>query len=93
MRFAPTCGAGTSPGEFGEIKAGSHALVFYRLPPITGNQPIFLAFDRSGNLWFTTPNNSKIGEFNPGTGQFVGQWSVTPGSGPWDLAISENAVW
>ena len=91
--FAPTCGSGTPPGEIGEIKAASHALAFYRLPAITGNQPIFLAFDSSGDLWFTTPNNSKIGEFNPGTGHFVGQWSVTPGSGPWDLAISGNALW
>jgi streptogramin lyase len=91
--FAPTCSANAGPGQIGEIKASSHAVVFYPLPSISGNQPIFLAFDDSGNLWFTTPNNSMIGEFNPSTGQFVGQWPVTAGSGPWDLAFAGGKLW
>jgi streptogramin lyase len=91
--FAPTCAANTPPGQIGEIKASSHAIVLYTLPNISGNQPIFLAFDGSGNLWFTTPNNSMIGEFDPLTGLFVGQWSVTAGSGPWDLTFAGGKVW
>jgi len=91
--FAPTCPAGTPPGQIGELKAFSHVVVFYTLPNIPGNQPIFLAFDRSGDLWFTTPNNSKIGEFRPSAGKFIGQWAVTAGSGPWDLTFSNRTIW
>jgi streptogramin lyase len=91
--FAPTCPANTPPGQIAEIKASSHALAFYTLPNIAGNQPIFLAFDGSGNIWFTTPNNSMIGEFKPSTGAFVGQWPVAAGSGPWDLTFANGSVW
>lgn len=91
--FGPTCPVGTPPGQIGELKRSSHAIVRYPLPDIPGNQPIFPAFDRSGNLWFTTPGNSKIGEFRPSTRRFVGQWSVTPGSGPWDLTFSGRTIW
>lgn len=91
--FEPTCPAGTPPGQIGELKAYSHAIVFHTLPNRAGNQPIFLAFDGQGNLWFTTPNNSRIGEFRPSTGKFIGQWAVTGGSGPWDLTFSDRTIW
>jgi streptogramin lyase len=91
--FAPSCAPSAGPGQIGEIKASSQMVVLYTLPNISGNQPIFLAFDPSGNLWFTTPDNSMIGEFNPSTGQFVGQWPVTAGSGPWDLTFAGGQIW
>jgi streptogramin lyase len=92
--FAPTCGSSTPPGQLGEFLAGSNAVRFYRLPNISGNQPIFVALDSAGNVWFTTPNNSMIGAFNPTTQSFVGQWAVTPGSGPWDLAFDQTGkIW
>jgi streptogramin lyase len=91
--FEPTCSASAGPGQIGELTASSQTLAFYTLPNISGNQPIFLAFDGSGNLWFTTPDNSMIGEFNPSTGEFVGQWPVTPGSGPWDLTFVDGKIW
>src|SRR4051794_14191610 len=85
--FAPTCAANTPPGQIVKLDPSTGAFTYYTLPDVHGNQPIFLAFDGSGNLWFTTPNNDMIGEFNPSTGTFVGQWPVTPGSGPWDLTF------
>jgi len=91
--FAPTCAANTQPGQLGELDVASHTLEFHRLPNIAGNQPIFLAFDGSGKLWFTTPDNSMIGEFNPSASRFVGQWPVTAGSGPWDLVASGGKIW
>jgi streptogramin lyase len=91
--FAPTCPANTPTGQIGEIKASSHAIVLYTLPNIAGNQPIFLTFDGAGKLWFTTPNNDMIGEFDPSSRLFVGQWAVTPGSGPWDLTIAGGKIW
>ncbi|MFL5830029.1 MAG: IPT/TIG domain-containing protein [Solirubrobacteraceae bacterium] len=91
--FAPTCSPNAGVGQIGELTASSHQLVFHKLPSVSGNQPAFLAFDGSGNLWFTTPANSMIGEFSPSSGQFVGQWPVTPGSGPWDLTVTGGKVW
>src|SRR3984893_3865013 len=91
--FAPKCPASTAPGQIGKLKASSHTFAFFTLPNITGNQPIFLALDGSGNIWFTTPNNSMIGEFNPSTGQFIGQWPVTAGTGPWDLTFAGGKIW
>jgi streptogramin lyase len=91
--FTPTCPAETPPGQIGELDRSSGRFRQYRLPDIPGNQPIFLAFDRSGNLWFTTPNNSMIGEFRPWTRRFAGQWPVTAGSGPWDLTFANGRLW
>jgi streptogramin lyase len=91
--FAPTCPADARPGQIGKFDPSSGTFTHYWLPEIPGNQPIFVAFDGLGNLWFTTPDNSMIGEFSPATETFIGQWPVTPGSGPWDLAFSNGQLW
>jgi streptogramin lyase len=91
--FGQNCSSTTPPGQIGEIVATTQAINFYTLPNLSGNQPCFVALDGSGNVWFTTPNNAMIGEFNPSTHTFVGQWSVTSGSGPWDLTVSNGKIW
>jgi streptogramin lyase len=91
--FESTCGAGSRPGQIGELELPSHRVALYTLPKIRGNQPIFVAFDQRGNLWFTTPDNDKIGEFDPVKRRFVGQWSVTAESAPWDLVFAEGRIW
>ncbi|WIG58453.1 MAG: hypothetical protein OJF49_001199 [Ktedonobacterales bacterium] len=91
--FAPTCSASAGRGQIGEYIPSTGAVRLFMLPNISGNQPIFVAFDGAGNLWFTTPNNSMIGEFSPSTQTFIGQWPVTPGSGPWDLTFSNGKLW
>lgn len=91
--FAPTCPPSATIGQIGELPAGSGSPVFWKLPNISGNQPIFVALDSSGNVWFTTPNNSMIGEFSPSTQTFIGQWPVTPNSGPWDLTFNNGKIW
>jgi streptogramin lyase len=91
--FAPTCSSSAPPGQLGVLTPSSGVAHFYTLPNITGNQPIFLALDAAGKIWFTTPNNSMIGEFDPTTRTFVGQWPVTSGSGPWDLTFSHGMIW
>jgi streptogramin lyase len=90
--FAPFCAEDTPPGQIVKLDPTTGAFTYYALPNRPGNQPIFVAFDGSGNLWFTTPNNSMIGKFNPSTGEF-GQWPVTPGSGPWDLTFANGQLW
>jgi streptogramin lyase len=91
--FAPRCDRRAQPGQIGELKRGSPRVALYTLPRIPGNQPIFVAFDNRGKLWFTTPDNSRIGEFDPSTRRFVGQWSVRPGTGPWDLTFANGRIW
>jgi len=91
--FAPKCSSTTPPGQIGYLAAGSFNPSFWTLPNITGNQPIFVALDGAGKVWFTTPNNSMIGEFDPVTHSFIGQWPVTSGSGPWDLTFNNGMVW
>jgi streptogramin lyase len=90
---SPACSSKIPPGRIGELNPASRHVKLYRLPRIPGNQPLFLAFDHAGHLWFTTPNNSKIGEFNPSTHRFLGQWTVTRGSGPWDLTFVKGRLW
>jgi streptogramin lyase len=57
-------------------------------------QPLFLAFDTQGRLWFSMPMDNSIGMFNPGTNTFQ-QWAVpTANAGPWDVAVDHNGmVW
>jgi streptogramin lyase len=91
--FGPTCAAGTPPGQIGVLDPASGAATLYTLPNIPGNQPIFVAFDGAGILWFTTPDNDRIGAFSPATGSFIGQWQVSSGSGPWDLTFVNGQIW
>jgi streptogramin lyase len=91
--FQPTCPAATPPGQIGRLNPATGDVQFHTLPAIPGNQPIFLVLDDAGKLWFTTPNNSMIGEFDPTSGQFVGQWPVTAGTGPWNLTIADGKLW
>ncbi len=91
--FEANCSSGTPSGQLGVLYSGSQSVRFYTLPQLTGNQPIFVAPDAAGHIWFTTPNNSEIGEFDPATETFVGEWPVSPGSGPWDLVFAGGALW
>jgi streptogramin lyase len=92
--FEPSCdGPPTRRGQIGELKLASHKVALYTLPRVSGNQPIFVAFDPRGKLWFTTPDNGRIGEFDPVKRRFVGQWRVTRGSGPWDLIFVGGRLW
>jgi streptogramin lyase len=87
------CTGATPPGQLGVLVKGADTPRYYTLPPVAGNQPIFVQPDASGTIWFTTPNNSRIGQFDPVTETFVGQWQVTPGTGPWDLVFAQGALW
>ena len=91
--FGNNCSSTTPPGQIGELVAATGAITLYTLPNVADNQPIFVALDASGDVWFTTPNNDMIGEFNPSTHSFVGQWGVTSGTGPWDLTFNRGEIW
>lgn len=91
--FEPRCDEKAPSGQIGEFNPASHTVVLYALPRMRGNQPIFVAFDNRGKLWFTTPDNSRIGEFDPLKRKFIGQWALTAGSGPWDLTFARGRIW
>lgn len=57
------------------------------------SSPFFLAFDSSGNLWFTEPVTNAIGEYD--TTNNWHQWTVpTSGASPLDLTIDQYGhVW
>jgi hypothetical protein len=57
------------------------------------SSPFFLAFDSSGNLWFTEPVTNAIGEFD--TTSTWHQWTVpTSNASPFDLTIDQYGhIW
>jgi streptogramin lyase len=90
--LGPTCASGTFPGKIGVFSTSSRTWIrTYTLPSGYG-QALFLAFDKSGNLWFAMPMSNSIGEFNI-SGNAFHQWAVpTAASGPWDVAVDGNGV-
>jgi streptogramin lyase len=52
--------------------------------------PFFLAFDSSGNLWFSEPVSNSIGEYDAGGDGLWHQWAVpTPQASPLDLTFDQ----
>jgi streptogramin lyase len=91
---APMCSNGTPPGKIAEYNpSASSWIATYQLPSGFA-QPLFLAFDGQGNLWFPMPMANSIGMLNPRSNTFQ-QWAVpTGGAGPWGVAIDHNGkVW
>ena len=91
---SPTCSASTPPGKIEEYHpASSSWIATYQLPAGYA-QPLFLAFDSQGNLWFPMPVANSIGMLNPNTRTFQQIPVPTPGSGPWDIAIDHMGhIW
>ena len=90
----PTCGSGTPPGKIAEYKPSASSWVATYQLPSGFAQPLFLAFDGQGNLWFPMPMANSIGMLNPASHTFQ-QWAVpTFGAGPWGVAVDHNGkVW
>ena len=91
---SPTCGSNTPPGKIAEYNPSASSWVATYQLPSGFAQPLFLAFDGQGNLWFPMPMSNSIGMLNPGSHTFQ-QWVVpTASSGPWGVAVDHNGkVW
>jgi streptogramin lyase len=89
---SPTCSSSTPPGKIAEFNpATSNWIATYQLP-IGYAQPLFLAFDAQGRLWFPMPMDNSIGMLNPSNNTFQ-QWAVpTASAGPWDVAVDHNGM-
>jgi len=90
----PKCASTTTPGRIAVYNPDTaHWIATYSLPAGFG-QPLFLAFDQQGRLWFPMFQTNSLGMFNPVTKTFR-QWIVpTPNSGPWDIVVDHhNLIW
>jgi streptogramin lyase len=92
--LAPSCPNGTPPGKIALFNPATHSWVVTVSLPSGYGQPVFVAVDHSGNVWFTMPVTNTIAVYNPGANT-ISSWAVpTNGAGPWDLAIdSQGIIW
>jgi len=61
---SPTCNLNTPPGEIAVFNpANSNWIKTYQLPSGYA-QPLFLAFDAQGNVWFAMPMDNSLGMLN-----------------------------
>ena len=92
--LAPSCPSSTPPGKLAlyDPKAQNWATIV-SLPAGYG-QPLFVAVDQTGKVWFTMPVTNTIGVYDP-VSTTVAQWAVpTPSAGPWGIAIdSKGTIW
>jgi streptogramin lyase len=91
---APTCSSNTPPGKIEEFDPSTSGWIATIQLPANFAQPLFLAFDAKGHIWFAQPNNNSIGMYNPANKTFQ-QWAVpTAGAGPWDVVVDRKGfVW
>jgi sugar lactone lactonase YvrE len=91
---APSCSSSTPPGKLALFDPGTHTWTTTVSLPAGYGQPLFVAVDGGGKVWFTMPATNAIGRYDPAT-TAVTQWAVpTTSGGPWGLAIDTNGkVW
>jgi streptogramin lyase len=90
----PRCAGGATPGKLDVFNPrNDHWLASISLPGNYG-QPFFIAFDHSGQAWFSMPMTNTIGVYNPANNSF-GQWALpSAASGPWDIAVDKSGkIW
>ena len=91
---SPTCGSNTPPGKIAEFNPSSSSWMnTYQLPSGYA-QPLFLAFDSQGRLWFPLPMANSLAMFNPGNNTYQ-KWAIPTGNaGPWGVAVDHNGkIW
>jgi streptogramin lyase len=91
---APSCSSSTPPGKLALFDPNAQNWATIVSLPAGYGQPVFVAVDHSGKVWFTMPVTNAIGLYDPAS-TTVTQWAVpTPAAGPWDLAIDSNGkIW
>ena len=91
---SPMCSNSTPPGKIDVFNPVSSSWSNTYTLPSGYAQPLFLAIDAQGNVWFSLPMGNSIGMLNPSTKTFH-QWTVpTASAGPWGITIDHNGnVW
>src|SRR5215831_10447814 len=91
---SPSCSSSTPPGKLALFDPNAQNWPTVVSLPAGYGQPLFVAVDQSGKVWFTMPVTNAIGLYDPGS-KTVTQWAVpTSAAGPWDLAVDSNGkIW
>jgi virginiamycin B lyase len=91
---SPTCSSNTPPGKLARFDPSTNSWGVAVSLPAGYGQPLFVAVDGAGKVWFTMPVKNAIGRYDPANAT-VQQWAVpTTGSGPWDLAVDPGGrIW
>jgi streptogramin lyase len=92
--LAPSCPSSTPPGKLALFDPNALNWATVVSLPAGYGQPVFVAVDHNGKVWFTMPVTNTIGMYDP-VSTTLTQWAVpTPAAGPWDIAIdSSGKVW
>ena len=92
--LAPSCPSSTPPGKLALFDPTTQSWASIVLLPAGFGQPIFVAVDHNGKVWFTMPVTNTIGMYDP-VSTTISQWAVpTPNAGPWDIAVdSKGTIW
>jgi streptogramin lyase len=92
--LAPSCPSSTPPGKLALFDPNTQSWVTVVSLPAGYGQPVFVAVDHAGKVWFTMPVTNTIGQYDPAS-TTVAQWAIpTPSAGPWGIAIDSNGkVW
>jgi len=92
--LAPSCPSSTPPGKLALFDPNALNWVTIVSLPAGYGQPIFVAVDHSGKVWFTMPATNSISVYDP-VSTTVTQWAVpTASAGPWGIAIdSKGRIW
>ena len=92
--LAPSCPSSTPPGKLALFDPTTQSWVSIVLLPAGFGQPIFVAVDHNGKVWFTMPVTNTIGMYDP-VSTTISQWTVpTPNAGPWDIAVDlKGTIW
>ncbi len=89
---SPQCPAGTAPGKIAVFDPATKTWIKTIQLPDGYGQPLFLAFDKSGAVWFPMLSTNTLGKYDPNQNTF-NQWTVpTANAGPWAVAVDKNGV-
>src|SRR6266568_4813663 len=92
--LAPSCSSSTPPGKLALFDPTAQNWATIVSLPAGYGQPVFVAVDQNGKVWFTMPVTNTIGVYDP-VSTTVTQWAVpTPSAGPWGIVIdSKGTIW
>jgi virginiamycin B lyase len=83
----------TTQGVLGQYALSDGTFISDFSAPVGYSSPLFDTVDTAGNVWFTQPTTSAIGEFNPQS-QTWNIWHLQKGSAPYDLTFdNEGNLW
>jgi streptogramin lyase len=88
------CSSSNSPGKIALFDPTTKSWVTVVSLPTGYGQPLFVAVDHNGKVWFAMPATNAIAVYDP-VSTSVSQWAVpTSSSGPWDIVVDSNGkIW